>query len=75
MFFSPLECRYVSVDLVGHGLSSHRPPGTFYAFLDYVADVHRVVDGVCVCDFKRLFIPGIILQSVCSQLKHFVCLL
>lgn len=39
----------MSMDLVGHGLSSHRPPGAFYSFLDYVADVHRVVDGVCLC--------------------------
>lgn len=36
----------MTMDLVGHGWSSHRPPGTFYSLLDYVVDVQRVVDGV-----------------------------
>lgn len=36
----------MTMDLVGHGLSSHRPPGTFYSALDYVMDVRRVVAGV-----------------------------
>ncbi|XP_047435298.1 serine hydrolase-like protein isoform X2 [Mugil cephalus] len=40
------ECRYVAVDLAGHGLSSHRPPGVFYTSLAYVADVRRVVDAL-----------------------------
>ncbi|XP_047435299.1 serine hydrolase-like protein isoform X3 [Mugil cephalus] len=42
----PKECRYVAVDLAGHGLSSHRPPGVFYTSLAYVADVRRVVDAL-----------------------------
>uniref|UniRef100_A0A4W6FXV4 Serine hydrolase like n=1 Tax=Lates calcarifer TaxID=8187 RepID=A0A4W6FXV4_LATCA len=42
----PKECRYVAVDLAGHGRSSHRPPGVFYSFPAYVADVRRVVDGL-----------------------------
>ncbi|KAM9856495.1 serine hydrolase-like protein [Aulostomus maculatus] len=42
----PKECRYVAVDLAGHGLSSHRPPGSFYYFLAYVADIRRVVDAL-----------------------------
>uniref|UniRef100_A0A672YCJ3 Serine hydrolase like n=1 Tax=Sphaeramia orbicularis TaxID=375764 RepID=A0A672YCJ3_9TELE len=42
----PQECRYVAVDLAGHGFSSHRPPGTFYSFPLYVADVCRVVDAL-----------------------------
>ncbi|XP_053194706.1 serine hydrolase-like protein isoform X2 [Scomber japonicus] len=42
----PKECRYVAVDLPGHGLSSHRPPGVFYSFSAYVADVRRVVNGL-----------------------------
>lgn len=42
----PKECRYVAVDLAGHGLSSHRPPGVFYAFPNYVMDVRRVVDAL-----------------------------
>ncbi|XP_034543655.1 serine hydrolase-like protein isoform X2 [Notolabrus celidotus] len=40
--YLPTECRYVAVDLAGHGLSSHRPPGVFYSSVAYVADVSRV---------------------------------
>ncbi|KAJ0050676.1 hypothetical protein NL108_005069, partial [Boleophthalmus pectinirostris] len=39
-------CRYVAVDLAGHGLSSHRPPGVFYTFPSYVVDVCRVVKAL-----------------------------
>ncbi|XP_070768293.1 serine hydrolase-like protein [Enoplosus armatus] len=42
----PKECRYVAVDAAGHGFSSHRPPGVFYSFPAYVADVRRIVDGL-----------------------------
>ncbi|XP_054635832.1 serine hydrolase-like protein isoform X2 [Dunckerocampus dactyliophorus] len=42
----PKECQYVAVDLAGHGQSSHRPPGVFYAFSSYVADIRRVVDAL-----------------------------
>ncbi|XP_076584030.1 serine hydrolase-like protein [Chaetodon auriga] len=42
----PKECRYVALDMAGHGLSSHRPPGVFYSFVAYVADILRVVDGL-----------------------------
>uniref|UniRef100_A0ACB8FPB0 Uncharacterized protein n=1 Tax=Sphaerodactylus townsendi TaxID=933632 RepID=A0ACB8FPB0_9SAUR len=38
----PKDCYYMAVDFGGHGLSSHRPPGFPYHFLDYVGDVHRV---------------------------------
>ncbi|KAK5899456.1 hypothetical protein CesoFtcFv8_008936 [Champsocephalus esox] len=40
----PKECRYVAVDLAGHGLSSHRPAGVLYTFPANVADVRRIVD-------------------------------
>ncbi|XP_054459845.1 serine hydrolase-like protein [Anoplopoma fimbria] len=42
----PNECRYVAVDLSGHGWSSHRSPGVFYSFPEYVMDVRRVVDAL-----------------------------
>lgn len=42
----PKECRYVAVDMPGHGFSSHRPPGVFYSFSTYVADVRRVVEDL-----------------------------
>lgn len=39
------ECRYIALDLAGHGLSSHHPPGVFYSFAEYVTGVRQVVDG------------------------------
>uniref|UniRef100_A0A3Q3L8H9 Serine hydrolase like n=1 Tax=Mastacembelus armatus TaxID=205130 RepID=A0A3Q3L8H9_9TELE len=42
----PKECRYVAVDLAGHGRSSHRPPGDFYHFPLYVMDVLRVTEAL-----------------------------
>ncbi|XP_040927462.1 serine hydrolase-like protein [Betta splendens] len=51
----PRECRYVAVDLAGHGLSSHRPPGGFYQFPYYVMDMLRVVDAL---QWKRFSIIG-----------------
>ncbi|XP_074486417.1 serine hydrolase-like protein isoform X2 [Sebastes fasciatus] len=48
----PKECRYVAVDLAGHGLSSHRPPGVLYSCLEYVADVRRVADALQLSKFS-----------------------
>ncbi|XP_068583814.1 serine hydrolase-like protein [Cebidichthys violaceus] len=42
----PKECRYVAVDLTGHGLSSHCPPGVLYTITENVVDVRRIVDGL-----------------------------
>jgi len=39
------DCYYVAMDFPGHGLSSHRPAGSHYHFLDYVSDVRRVAAG------------------------------
>ncbi|XP_039917555.1 serine hydrolase-like protein 2 isoform X4 [Hirundo rustica] len=39
---------YVAMDFSGHGLSSHRPAGCPYHFLDYVTDVRRVAAGGAV---------------------------
>ncbi|XP_067435077.1 serine hydrolase-like protein isoform X1 [Thunnus thynnus] len=50
----PKECRYVAVDLVGHGLSSHRPPGAFYSSPAYVADVRRVADALQLKKFTLI---------------------
>lgn len=43
--FSLSDCHYVAMDFSGHGLSSHRPAGSPYHFLDYVSDVRRVAAG------------------------------
>ncbi|XP_056227924.1 serine hydrolase-like protein isoform X2 [Seriola aureovittata] len=48
----PKECRYVAVDLAGHGRSSHRPPGAFYCAPAYVADVRRVADALGLKKFS-----------------------
>ncbi|XP_034394911.1 serine hydrolase-like protein [Cyclopterus lumpus] len=48
----PKEYRYVAVDLAGHGLSSHRPPGAFYTIIENVADVRRVVAGLRWTNFS-----------------------
>ncbi|KAG0427850.1 hypothetical protein HPB47_025137 [Ixodes persulcatus] len=42
-FLKP-EFRIVSLDLTGHGLSSHLPPGSNYSRDRYVEDVLRAVD-------------------------------
>ena len=38
------EWRLVSLDLAGHGFSSHRPPGTSYHFVDMLFDVVEVLE-------------------------------
>ncbi|XP_038569565.1 serine hydrolase-like protein isoform X2 [Micropterus salmoides] len=58
----PKECRYVAMDLAGHGQSSHRRPGVFYSFPSYVMDVRRVIDGVWVHE-----VAGV---NPLIQLKH-----
>ncbi|MEE9385406.1 MAG: alpha/beta hydrolase [Nannocystaceae bacterium] len=36
----------VAVDLPGHGLSQHYPPGSLYAFMDAVADMDAVIHAL-----------------------------
>lgn len=36
--------RLIALDLPGHGLSGHRPPGLGYHFADYLADVLQVIE-------------------------------
>ncbi|MBX3471986.1 MAG: alpha/beta fold hydrolase [Planctomycetes bacterium] len=38
--------RVVAIDLPGHGLSDHRPPGASYDFLDWVVDVADVAGAL-----------------------------
>ncbi|XP_048870566.1 serine hydrolase-like protein isoform X1 [Brienomyrus brachyistius] len=53
--FLPRDWKCVAVDLVGHGLSSHRPAGVFYTFPAYVYDVRQVVEAL---QWKRFSIIG-----------------
>lgn len=39
-------CRLIALDLPGHGLSEHRPPGVPYHFIDYIADVIAAADAL-----------------------------
>ncbi|XP_056266393.1 serine hydrolase-like protein isoform X2 [Pseudoliparis swirei] len=50
----PKECRYVAMDLSGHGLSSHLPPGESYSCPTYVMDVRRVVDALQLRTFSLI---------------------
>uniref|UniRef100_A0A8C6S889 Serine hydrolase like n=1 Tax=Neogobius melanostomus TaxID=47308 RepID=A0A8C6S889_9GOBI len=70
----PKECRYVAIDLAGHGLSSHHPPGVFYTLPSYVADVRRVVDCEFVYSsllFSALY-PEMVDALVLLDAKQFV---
>ncbi|NXN10154.1 SEHL2 protein, partial [Indicator maculatus] len=46
---------YVAMDFSGHGLSSHRPAGAPYYFLDYVTDVRRVAAAL---QWRRFTLMG-----------------
>ncbi|NWV44138.1 SEHL2 protein, partial [Grantiella picta] len=46
---------YVAMDFSGHGLSSHRPAGCAYHFLDYVTDVRRVAAAL---QWRRFTVIG-----------------
>ncbi|NXR08045.1 SEHL2 protein, partial [Semnornis frantzii] len=46
---------YVAMDFSGHGLSSHRPAGAPYHFLDYVIDVRRVAAAL---QWRRFTLMG-----------------
>ncbi len=48
-------CRVVAVDLPGHGLSEHRPAGSFYHFVDWIADVVAMADAL---DWPRFRLIG-----------------
>uniref|UniRef100_A0A3B1KH87 Serine hydrolase like n=1 Tax=Astyanax mexicanus TaxID=7994 RepID=A0A3B1KH87_ASTMX len=51
----PNDWRCLAIDLPGHGFSSHRPPGVFYSFPYYIADLRRVVEAL---QWKRFSIIG-----------------
>lgn len=49
------DLELVCLDLPGHGLSGHRPPGARYAFVDYVLDILAVADAL---DWDRFHLLG-----------------
>ncbi|KAM6385083.1 serine hydrolase-like protein 2 isoform 2-T2 [Alca torda] len=56
----PRDCCYVAMDFSGHGLSSHRPAGSPYHFLDYVTDVRRVAAGGAVAGMFCFLYPEMV---------------
>jgi pimeloyl-ACP methyl ester carboxylesterase len=42
----PPDLRIVSLDLPGHGLSDHRPPGFPYHLVDFTSDVFNAMDAL-----------------------------
>ncbi|KAM9580038.1 serine hydrolase-like protein 2 isoform 2-T2 [Guaruba guarouba] len=56
----PRGCYYVAMDFSGHGLSSHRPAGCPYHFLDYVSDVRRVAAGGAVAGMFCFLYPEMV---------------
>ncbi|XP_015126730.1 serine hydrolase-like protein [Diachasma alloeum] len=42
----PDTYHYVAIDLPGHGLSSHFPPGMFLDFFNFVLAIHYVLDAL-----------------------------
>ena len=39
---------FIAIDLAGHGQSGHRPPGAHYNQMDYVQDLHQLVEALGV---------------------------
>ncbi|XP_039621597.1 serine hydrolase-like protein isoform X2 [Polypterus senegalus] len=51
----PQDRHYVAIDFPGHGLSSHRPAGTFYILPKYISDICRVTN---VLGWERFSVIG-----------------
>ncbi|XP_067167057.1 serine hydrolase-like protein 2 isoform X3 [Apteryx mantelli] len=65
----PKDCCYVAMDFSGHGLSSHRPAGLPYHFLDYVSEVCRVAAAL---QWRRFTLMG---HSMGGSVAGMFCLL
>jgi pimeloyl-ACP methyl ester carboxylesterase len=49
-----VKVHLVSIDFPGHGHSSWRPDRSFYSFIDYIADIHSVVESLGWTKFSIL---------------------
>lgn len=49
------EWRTIAIDFPGHGRSQHRPAGTYYHYVDWVADVSALIDAL---DLERVVLVG-----------------
>ncbi len=70
----------IAIDLPGHGLSSHRSPDAHYHLLDYVNDLHALVEHNNWEKFSLVghSLGGIISSIYCAsfpeKVSHFVCI-
>ena len=56
-WLAPLLCGHfhiVAIDLPGHGRSGHRPPGTWYHYVDYLGDALAAADALGWTQFGLL---------------------
>ncbi|XP_076306495.1 serine hydrolase-like protein [Tachypleus tridentatus] len=49
------DLRVIALDLPGHGLSSHKPPGSTYEFVHFLIDVKRVIEFY---EWKKITLIG-----------------
>ncbi len=49
------DFRLIAIDLLGHGLSTHFKTGTYFHFIDYVADIVNIMN---LCNWERCALLG-----------------
>lgn len=52
--FLPDAIELLAIDLAGHGLSDHRPPGGWYYLVDFIRDIGLLVDALDWQNFSLL---------------------
>lgn len=57
--------RFIALDLAGHGGSTHRPHGAHYNLLDYVQDLHALVEQQA---FEQIILVGHSLGGILATL-------
>jgi len=70
---APLLCDHfhiVALDLPGHGRSDHRPPGTWYHYVDYLGDVLAAADAL---GWQRFGILGHSLGGAIASMLAAAC--
>lgn len=72
--------RVIALDLPGHGLSDHRPPGVAYHFVDWVSIIIQVVDALGLEQFTLMGhsmgagISTIVAGTFPERIKHAIFL-
>ncbi|NP_001008071.1 serine hydrolase-like (pseudogene) isoform X2 [Xenopus tropicalis] len=76
----PQGYHYVALDFTGHGLSSHKPPGARYDFIDFVIDAYKALvalgrEKVTVLGHSLGGLVGTLLASIYPEIIENVILL